>query len=75
MDPKHMKTISDVISNSIHKSKEMQAINPKSSCLALVYKDLIDFRVIPKDCFDCANGKANHKCENIQFIESRYEQI
>ena len=53
----------------------MQAINPKSTILAQVYKDLIDLRVIPKDCFDCANGKRNHKCENIQFIESRYEQI
>lgn len=46
----------------------MQTLDPRSKCIALIYKVLIDGKVILKDCFDCANGKSDSQCEKIQFI-------
>ena len=70
-----MSQVTEIIKNSIEKAKQIQTLDPRNTCLALAYKDLIDKRILPKDCFDCANGKTDALCENIQFIQSRYEHI
>jgi hypothetical protein len=56
IEPRHIKNISDVIIYSIKRIPEMQTLNQRSTCLALIYKDLIYEKVIPKDSFDCANN-------------------
>lgn len=38
------------------KTKQILTLDPRSTCLTLAYKDLFDRRILPKDCFECANG-------------------
>ena len=70
-----MKPISEILINSYKKTEEIKPLDPKSTCLALAYKELIDLKILPKDCFYCAIGKGDKECEHIKFIESRYDNV
>ena len=57
---------------SIEKTKLLNTLNTKSTCLSIAFKDLIERKILPKNCFDL---RMERQTLNVRIKESLFQDM